>query len=180
MITWKIREYETVYKGRHWETIIQKSPPLNSFVLNKLSWSTAVTYARDISVKVKAMIKIKGRYGIIDEDHTEEFHMNSPPIQLENAKSGCFVEPEEGFAVETTFNITCLGWQDEDIPLTYEFVYNTSVGAVINAPITGIGVNRLSTTLPVGDRLQDFEFPVDVHVKDSYGDFTVKRVTVKV
>ena len=88
--------------------------------------------------------------------------------------------PNEGYAVETIFNITCLGWSDEDEPLTYEFRYNTSDGLIINYPNVGIGKNTLSTNLPVGNQAENFELRVDVYVKDSLGDLTISSVTVKV
>lgn len=94
--------------------------------------------------------------------------------------SECFVQPYEGYAVETTFNITCLGWQDEDKPLKYEFRYNTIAGLVINNPKKEAGFNILLTKLPIGDRFQNFQFPVDVHIKDALGDFAIKRINVKV
>ena len=40
--------------------------------------------------------------------------VNSPPSGGE-----CTVTPKEGFVLETKFNIRCVGWYDEDRPLTY-------------------------------------------------------------
>lgn len=40
--------------------------------------------------------------------------VNSPPIN-----GHCFVTPKEGFALETLFDISCVGWWDEEKPLAY-------------------------------------------------------------
>ena len=41
-------------------------------------------------------------------------NVNSPP------KNGhCSVKPEQGFALETLFNVFCSGWWDKDKPLSY-------------------------------------------------------------
>ena len=41
-------------------------------------------------------------------------NVNSPPTD-----GHCSVMPNEGFALETLFNILCSGWWDKDLPLSY-------------------------------------------------------------
>lgn len=152
-----------------------------SFVVKDFSLYTVPTTTRNPHYKIKAVIEIQGKNDVIREHYEEQVVLNSPPFITEgNAR--CFVTPKEGFAVETIFNITCVGWSDEreDEPLMYEFHYNTSVGLVINYPNARIGMNTLSTNLPVGSRMDDFELRVDVYIKDSLGDLTISRVAVKV
>ena len=149
------------------------------FVVKDFSSCTVSTTTRNPHYKIMAVIKIQGENDVFKEHYAEKAVLNSPPF-LSKGSRGCFVTPSEGFAVETIFNITCFGWRDEDEPLTYEFRYNTSVGLVINYPNARIGMNTLSTNLPVGSRADDFLLKIDVHIKDSLGDFTIRRVTVKV
>lgn len=180
---WSIRAQEDTRFGKLWNRIAQQkrpglSPPQGSFVIRHLTSHSNASAARDPVYKLKATIGIRlENYIIIEEEHIMEVHLNSKPFS-----GWCFVDPDEGFAVETTFNITCVGWKDEDMdrPLKYEFRYNTSVGLVINNPNEGTGVHTLSTKLPVGNRSQNFQFPVDINIKDSLGDLTVHRVYVKV
>jgi len=60
----------------------------------------------------------------LDDDTTEEseitFKTNSAPY-LTDYDKGCRVSPEVGYAVTTEFYVYCDGWDDEDLPLSYEF-----------------------------------------------------------
>lgn len=60
----------------------------------------------------------------LDDDTTEEseitFKTNSAPY-LTDYDKGCRVFPEVGYAVTTEFYVYCDGWDDEDLPLSYEF-----------------------------------------------------------
>ena len=47
------------------------------------------------------------------------FITGSPP-HISKSESGCEVYPKKGNVLKTYFNITCSGWQDEDLPLTYQ------------------------------------------------------------
>lgn len=53
---------------------------------------------------------------------TEDFIFltNSPP-RADSGRNGCSATPAEGFVLTTEFNISCLGWLDDDLPLSYEF-----------------------------------------------------------
>ena len=57
----------------------------------------------------------------LDDDTVEEsditFKTNSAP-----RLGSCSVTPEMGYAVTTEFTISCKEWEDEDLPLTYEFM----------------------------------------------------------
>ena len=155
------------------------SSPPSSFVVQHLILHSARTKTRDPLYTLKALIEIRAQKDVIEEEYSVKNRLNSVPFMADN-NSKCFVQPYEGYAVETTFNITCVGWQDEDKPLQYEFRYNTTAGLVINNPNKGTGFNTLSTKLPIGDRFQHFQFPVDIHIKDALGDCARKRIDVKV
>ena len=62
----------------------------------------------------------------LDDDTVEEseifFKTNSPPVYFDEM-AGCSVTPEIGHAVTTEFTISCQGFIDEDMPLSYEFRY---------------------------------------------------------
>lgn len=47
------------------------------------------------------------------------FVTNSPPHNP-NGELGCGVHPKKGRVLQTKFNVTCLGWEDEDLPLRYQ------------------------------------------------------------
>lgn len=155
------------------------SSPPSRFVVHSLTSHSTSTKTRDPMYTLKALIEIQVQKDVIKEDYSDEIRLNSVPF-MTGDNSECFVQPYEGYAVETTFNITCVGWQDEDKPLKYEFRYNTIAGLVINNPKKEAGFNILLTKLPIGDRFQNFQFPVDVHIKDALGDFAIKRINVKV
>lgn len=57
------------------------------------------------------------------EESEISFHTNSAPFLLDVEVGGCFVTPMEGYAVTTEFVISCQGWEDDDMPLKYEFRY---------------------------------------------------------
>ena len=64
----------------------------------------------------------------LDDDTVEEseifFKTNSPPGYNDSDEMvGCSVTPEIGHAVTTEFTISCRGFMDEDMPLSYEFRY---------------------------------------------------------
>lgn len=132
---------------------------------------------RNPRIKIKATIGIQIKHDLIHEDYEKEFVVNSLPDEKSEG-GGCSVTPDDGFVVETLFNITCVGWNDEDKPLKYEYHYNTSAGIVINYP-KAIN-NMLSTHLPAGDRAKDFELLVGIIVQDKLGDKRTSKIRVKV
>lgn len=174
---WSILLHRPTSKGKQWKEFTHKTivglkyPPRSLFA----NWSSIS--ARDFVFKLKAVIELRAKREIIKEEYFMKFTLNSSPFTSSDTNSGCFVKPENGYAVSTTFNISCSGWRDEDEPLTYEYRYYTSVGLVINGPIT---LNTLSTKLPVGDWKEDYSFPVDIYIRDSLGDFSTERVLIKV
>ena len=149
----------------------------STFVVKDFSSHDYPSKTRNPQYKIKAVITIRVENEVFKEEYDKKVVVNSPPFITGR---GCFVAPNEGYAVETIFNITCLGWTDEDEPLKYEFRYNTSDGLIINYPNVGTGKNTLSTNLPVGNKANDFDLRVEVYVKDSLGDLTISSVTVKV
>ena len=58
---------------------------------------------------------------------------NAPPTP-----GTCHVDPGEGYALQTTFTITCQGFSDVDTPLSYQ-IYAYSTVQVINGELYGDG-----------------------------------------
>lgn len=96
---------------------------------------------------------------------------NTPP------KNGdCFVDHKEGEAMETLFTFSCEGWEDEDVPLRYEFVYFNDQGA---ESLFFFGVSSVASgTLPLGDEKTNFTTRMEVRIIDAF-DATA-RVTLYV
>lgn len=67
--------------------------------------------------KLRTIVALSNKFTL-----TEEFIFltNSPP-RAESDGGGCSVIPAEGFVLTTEFNISCFGWLDDDLPLTYDF-----------------------------------------------------------
>lgn len=91
---------------------------------------------------------------------------NTPP------KNGdCFAEQEEGEAMETLFTFTCEGWEDEDVPLRYEFVYFNDQGA---ESLFFFGISNVAQgKLPIGDEKNNFTTRMEVRIIDVF-DATAK------
>lgn len=104
------------------------------------------------------------------------FIVNKRPRKKDNT-SGCSISPSSGIGVSTIFNITCKGWYDEDLPLTYQFVYHEVFGTVI----FHYGHERSkSTTLPPGKEENDFDLQLEASVIDCFGSETKLILIVKV
>lgn len=91
----------------------------------------------------------------------------------------CTVDKEEGIVLATNFTFTCFGWKDKDTGLIYQFGYTTSSGAY---EIIQEGRQNVLTTdkLPVGNAEKDHVVQVDIYIKDQWGGYAMKSVTVKV
>ena len=181
-IKWSVYVLHSMNYSHSWrkiETLCTHTSPgtTRPFFVKRFSANNIHSEMRNPRYKIKATIKIQAGNDLIEEEYEKKFIMNSLPIK-DRLNGGCYVTPNEGFAVQTVFNITCVGWWDEDEPLRYEFRYNTSAGLVINSP--NAGTNMLSTNLPVGDKAKNFELPVDIYVQDSLGDLIISRINVKV
>ena len=80
--------------------------------------------------------------------------------------------------MNTSFTITCTGWEDPDGPLTYEFgyinyfqIYVFYVSPVSSAP---------SVKLPLGHEDNEFKLPMRIQIIDRLGAATIVLIDVKV
>ena len=97
-------------------------PYLKDMILTDLNSANLVYSGKGKRLHVTATYKVKAsvllREGIAEHGETM-FFTNSPPYNhLGNL--GCSAYPREGRVLQTSFNVTCLEWQDVDVPLMYQ------------------------------------------------------------
>ncbi|XP_068694084.1 polycystin-1-like protein 2 [Montipora foliosa] len=98
---------------------------------------------------------------------------NSPP------KNGsCEVTPKNGSAMHTLFRINCSGWEDVDLPLTYEFAYERSNKESVFLISQNQDANSLY--LPMGQDKNHFNLTLKIKVIDGLGAASIVRISVKV
>lgn len=110
----------------------------------------------------------------INSSQTHTFTTNESP-----SGGNCTVNKREGVVLETNFTFTCFAWKDNDRELTYQFGYTSNTGAheiIHEGPLSFLKTNKL----PLGDPEKDYEIRVDIYIKDMWGGFGKKSVTVRV
>ena len=110
----------------------------------------------------------------IKSSQTYTFTTNESP-----SSGNCTVDKTEGVVLVTNFTFTCLGWKDEDKQLTYQFGYTSNTGAT---EIIQQGQHNFLKTnkLPLGDSEKENTVRVEIYIKDEWGGYAMKSVTVKV
>lgn len=78
----------------------------------------------------------------------------------------------------TLFAINCSDWEDADLPLTYEFAYESfnkeSVFFIGDTPFVN------SVYLPMGHEESDFNLTLKIRIIDRLGAATTLRILIKV
>lgn len=98
-----------------------------------------------------------------------EFETASAPVG-----GNCSASVYEGIALETEFTFGCFGWQDENIPISYEFRAGKD-------PISyGKSATSVPTVLPAGQSTDDYQLPINIVIKNSVGVAIVNTLYVKV
>jgi hypothetical protein len=85
----------------------------------------------------------------------------------------CFASPPTGLAHNTSFTLQCSGWEDEDLPLTYEYKMMRRSGANMNLQVAE-GSNKVETLLDPGKN------DIVAYIYDFYGAATLFKFTVDV
>lgn len=101
------------------------------------------------------------------------FVTNTPP-------SGgiCKVDKTQGKAWETNFVFSCIGWQDDNLPLKFQFSYYSSDGIEM---IFQSGNSSTATgKLPVGDPNTDYKLDIKILVIDALGSSVDIWIDLKV
>ena len=118
--------------------------------------------------------------GWLDDGNYDEygyiFQTNVPPYSQGN-NTGCFADPRSGKAITTKFHVECVNWTDSDLPLTYQFSYETQFGVVVFH--TGWQPN-VTTELPMGKQMTDYSLRLRLEIIDSFGDYSIVYLTVQV
>ena len=90
--------------------------------------------------------------------------VNKPP------KNGsCDVQPKDGYALETVFEVSCGGFKDEDPPLAYEFFFTKDGGKTNESLGYGLQSSRSSILLPNGLEEHNSTINFSVKVFDNLG-----------
>ena len=98
------------------------------------------------SLKDDRTYRLRGIVYLTDgttEESEISFRTNSAPNHVDFP--GCKVNPEMGHAVTTEFFISCDGWYDDDLPLSYEFRY---VESAYNSVDFEFNLLKLSISCP--------------------------------
>ena len=104
---------------------------------------------------------------------TYSFVTNSPPTG-----GTCKADKPQGKALETIFVFSCIGWQDDNLPLKYQFGYNSSDGIEI---IFQSGKSSTATgKLPVGDPTMNYKLGIRILVIDTLGSSVDTWIDLKV
>ena len=116
----------------------------------------------------------------LDEENYEKesniFNTNVPPYTRDK-NVGCFVDPKSGKAIATKFTVQCVNWTDSDLPISYQFSYETQYGVVVFH--TGKQPN-VTTELPMGKQESNYSLYLRLEIIDSFGDYSAVYITVQV
>jgi len=104
---------------------------------------------------------------------TYSFVTNSPP-----SGGTCKTDRPQGRAWETNFVIKCIGWQDDNLPLKFQFSYNSSDG--IEMIFQSGHSSTANGKLPVGDPNMDHKLDVRILVIDALGSSADFWISFKV
>ena len=97
-----------------------------------------------------------------------------------NMKLFSLSEPEEGYALETDFRVSCSGWNDRDMPLSYKFAYKTSETDFESLIYFGSKSETPPIKLPLGKPSLNYSIMVIIDTADSFlaANISVLNVTV--
>lgn len=114
-----------------------------------------------------------------EENYVKEsyiFHTNVPPYTRDK-NAGCFVDPQSGKAIATKFTVQCVNWTDSDLPISYQFSYETQFGVVVFH--TGRQPN-VTAELPMGKQESNYSLHLRLEIIDLFGDYSAVYITVQV
>lgn len=168
LYTWSVRYREK--DDPRWQEITN----LDEIVLTYMNSPNLVTEQSKLRGNATYQVTVSGE---TSQGHnsigTYSFVTNSPP-------SGgiCRADKPQGKAWETNFVISCIGWKDDNLPLKFQFSYNTSDGIEM---IFQSGNSSTATgKLPVGDSNMDYKLDIRILVIDALGSSVDKWINLKV
>jgi hypothetical protein len=105
-------------------------------------------------------------------NYTFVAYKNSPP------KSGnCSAAPSSGFAMDTSFRISCVGWLDHDEPFTYTFSYQLEEEVTL---LYSGEKDQWTFKLPIKEGAENSTLNITADVQDSLGMSSVTMTSVLV
>ncbi|KAJ7330802.1 hypothetical protein OS493_021736 [Desmophyllum pertusum] len=129
-------------------------------IINKNSLQPNSTYR--LMLFVTSLVGTEG-FSVLDFETAGEPHSGY-----------CTPSVSEGVSLETEFTFDCYNWQDESIPLTYEF-------RLRDDPISyGKSPRSASTVLPAGSPEDDYQLPINIIIKNAVGVAVVETLFIKV
>ena len=116
--SWDLYQFTPLGNSSSW----LKVKNLESYTLTNLDSANIVFSGSkkplDQRSKYKVVASTLLRKGIVETGEMI-FDTNSPPSNSDR-QSGCDIHPKKGRVLKTKFNVTCYGWVDEDLPLSYQ------------------------------------------------------------
>ncbi|RMX60858.1 hypothetical protein pdam_00003501 [Pocillopora damicornis] len=156
-----------------------KVPKFRQYVLTDLDSSNIVFSGSKNplkqNMKYKIVASVRFRHRMMEKG--EMVFITDTPPHHPDGELGCQTYPRVGIVLKTDFNITCSGWQDEDLPLTYQLSFQSIEGIVI---IARRNISNFTTKLPQGNQTENFEVKLEVQIFDSFGDAATVELTVQV
>lgn len=90
------------------------------------------------------------------------------------------VKPEFGVELTTVFSFTAAQWTDPDLPLTYQFGFQSAVSLSNLVIVSRSELSYATSSLPAGDRSRASAVDCSLRTFDSLGAFTDRAVGVLV
>lgn len=116
--SWNLYQFTLSIKSPFWLEVQN----LQSYILTNMDSTNIVFSGSRKPLKQKSKYKIVAS-ALLREDIVEigemVFVTNSPPHNPKG-ELGCSVHPKRGHVLQTKFNVTCLCWEDEDHPFSYQ------------------------------------------------------------
>ena len=99
----------------------------------------------------------------------------------------CYVVPNAGEELDTIFNFSCSGWNDEHQPLNYEMFFSHPTETLEpsshqNSVLFFFGPSLAShkAIFPVGKKKDDYFINIAVRIRDAYGEFVEEKLRIQV
>lgn len=156
------------------DPILQKLDNLQSLLLSKTSSSGFVVKPDKLKggTEYRCQVEVTA-VGRAKTSNEYVFTTNAPPYG-----GSCFISPQTGEALSTTFSLTCRDWSDPEKPLGYQFRYRKSDGAY--AVLYHGAESSTTCRLPAGLKIQDYNINIEVLISDAFGATNSTSIQVKV
>jgi hypothetical protein len=107
--------------------------------------------------------------------HSLELPRNSPP-----GSGVVSVLPSIGLELVTSFTLRAYGWEDDDLPLKYDFFYFWHTLSAMIPIESRVERSNIQSSLPAGSDIDGFNLTCYVQIYDSYYAYSTTSTTVTV